>query len=276
MVITAKDVLLAPICLYQGRKVKRDTVRLPEPDGVRCGRISLEPVDNTGTSKNKQPLNLMIVGGSAAAGVGSQTQQQALAGKLIPALQRQFAIYTQFDEISWSLQATTGHTSSDILRQLYVLAMPSQPVDEMVLSVGINDTTANISPVQWRQQLEQIIAITKRKFGVRILIFSSLPPMAKMPALPAPLNGFIGAKALRLDEILQQVCAAHADVHYMATDFERMAEENSAGKPIDAAAMFASDGVHPSSITYGYWAQQLAEFITQLLGSTSKNYLQIN
>lgn len=263
----AKDVLLAPVYLYQGRKVKRDTVRLPEPEGERHGYIQLRDSTEMVANETTKTLSLMIVGDSAAAGVGSLTQQEALAGKLIPALQQQSVINAQFDTLDWSLQATTGHTSFDILRRLYVLPTPSQPVDIMVLSVGVNDTTSNVSTAKWQQQLEQIIAIAQRKFGVRELIFSSLPPMAQMPALPSPLNNFIGAKATRLDQVLQDVCANHSDVHYMAADFTLMAEKHANGVPIDSAAMFASDGFHPSSLTYGYWAQQLAELIAQLLDS---------
>ena len=266
---TAKNVLLAPIYIYQGRKVKRDTVRLPEPDGDRFGCIKLHS-DKDNVASDLPSLRLMIVGDSAAAGVGSQTQQQALAGQLIPALQKQMGIYTHFDEIMWSLQASTGHTSFDILRRLYILAAPSQPIDVMVISVGVNDTTANVSSAKWQQQLEDIIAIAQRKFGVRHLIFSSLPPMAKMPALPSPLSGFIGAKAASLDRILQQVCTQYNGVYYMAADFTQMAKENTYkdganGAPFDASVMFASDDFHPSSLTYGYWGQEVVEQIATLL-----------
>ncbi len=266
----AKDLFLAPIYLYQGLKVKRDTVRLPEPEGIRCGRVKIAAVSS---AQNRQPLSLMIVGDSAAAGVGSQTQQEALTGKLIPALQQQAlvneAFRTQFGELNWSVQATTGHTSFDILRRLYILPAPSLPVDVMMLSVGVNDTTANVSAAQWQQQLEEIVTIAQRKFGVRELIFARLPQMAQMPALPIPLNGFVGAKATKLDEILQLVCAEHDGVTYMATDFARMMNEHANGQPIDIAVMFASDGFHPSSLMYGYWAQQLAELITELLDTST-------
>ncbi|MDN3451984.1 MULTISPECIES: SGNH/GDSL hydrolase family protein [unclassified Psychrobacter] len=270
MATVARDVLLAPVYLYQGRRIKRDTVRLPEPHGERHGHVQLNHSANTlsaNTQKDavKKTLTVMIVGDSAAAGVGSQTQQEALAGKLIPILQQQSVIQTQFDELTWSLQATTGHTSFDILRRLYILPAPSQAVDIMVLSVGVNDTTANVSARKWQQQIEAIIAIAQRKFGVRELIFSSLPPMAQMPAIPAPLNNFVGAKASILDKILQKICAEHDSVTYMATDFPRMIEEHASGTPIDITVMFASDGFHPSSLMYGYWAQQLSELITQLL-----------
>ena len=267
----ARDVLFAPVYLYQGHKIKRDTVRLPEPNGERHGQVQLNNANssaaNTSKDNTQQTLNLMVVGDSAAAGVGSQTQQEALVGNLIPILTQQPIIQTTFHTLNWSLQATTGHTSFDILRRLYVLPAPSQPIDVMVLSVGVNDTTSNVSVHQWQQQIENIIAIAQRKFGVRELIFLSLPPMAQMPAIPAPLNNFVGAKASILDNTLQQICAAHDSVTYMATDFARMIDEHSNGTPIDIRVMFASDGFHPSSLMYGYWAQQLAELIVDLLDS---------
>ena len=260
----AKDVLLAPVYFHQGRRIKRDTVRLPEPDGERCGFVSLHPATD-GPASDKSTLKLMIVGDSAAAGVGSQTQQEALVGKLIPILTQQLSAHSSFNMLDWSLQATTGHTSFDILRRLYVLPAPNRPVDVMLLSVGVNDTTSNVAIDKWKQQIEDIIAIAQRKFGVKELIFLSLPPMADMPAIPAPLNNFVGAKALLLDQILQQVCATHAGVNYMATDFARMIKEHSNGSPIDIAVMFASDGFHPSSLMYGYWAQQVSERMLALL-----------
>ena len=271
----ARDVLLAPIYIHQGRKIKRETVRLPEPNGERHGQVQL---NDTALSEDKteQVLNLMIVGDSAAAGVGSQTQQEALVGRLIPILAQQNELCSSFDTLNWSLQATTGHTSFDILRRLYVLPAPSQPVDIMLLSVGVNDTTTKVPLDKWHQQIEDIIAIAQRKFGVRELIFLSLPPMADMPAIPAPLNQFVGAKALLLDQTLQQICAAHDGVNYMATDFARMIEEHSNGTPIDIAVMFASDGFHPSSLMYGYWAQQVAERITALLDTSTTKLVAEN
>lgn len=265
----AKDILLAPIYLYQGIKVKRDTVRLPEPEGERQGQMHLG-----NATQATRALHLMLVGDSAAAGVGSETQSDALIGQLIPALTLHEVVKARYGAIDWSLQATTGHTSFDILRRLYVLPVPAEPIDVMVLSVGVNDTTTNISKRKWRERIEAIIAIAQRKFGVTTLIFSSLPPMANMPALPAPLNGFIGAIATGLDDVLQDICAQHEGVHYMEADFARMAEayhsdKHGNGAPIDSTLMFASDGFHPSPITYRFWALQLAEMIDGLLNADS-------
>ena len=44
-----------------------------------------------------------------------------------------------------------------------------------------------------------------------------------------------------------------------------MIKEHSNGSPIDIRVMFASDGFHPSSLMYGYWAQQVSERMLALL-----------
>ena len=62
-------VLLAPVLVAQGIYVKRVTPRLSEPEGVRFGVFGAGP-----------KMKLLIVGDSAAVGVGAATQHQALSG----------------------------------------------------------------------------------------------------------------------------------------------------------------------------------------------------
>ncbi len=50
---------LAPLLLWQGRHVRRVTPRLPEAAGPRAG-----------TTGHGPPLRLLVLGDSAAAGVG--------------------------------------------------------------------------------------------------------------------------------------------------------------------------------------------------------------
>ena len=66
---------LSPLLLAQGVYVRRVTPRLPEAPGSRSG------VAGGGPS-----LKLLILGDSAAAGVGAASQDEALAGQLAVAL----------------------------------------------------------------------------------------------------------------------------------------------------------------------------------------------
>jgi hypothetical protein len=59
-------VLLAPVLAAQGMYVRRVTPSLSEPEGVRSGVFGAGP-----------KIKLLIVGDSAAAGLGAATQHQA-------------------------------------------------------------------------------------------------------------------------------------------------------------------------------------------------------
>ncbi|WP_230657833.1 SGNH/GDSL hydrolase family protein [Psychrobacter sp. I-STPA10] len=263
-----KDIALVPIYLYQGKKLQRSVVRLPEAEGERHGSTalssSLTETDSKQTeskqteSKQKDKLNLMIIGDSSAAGVGVDSQKEALMGQLLTALQKQ-PLSAQFSHIHWSLYATTGHTSFDILHRLYVLPLPTTAIDIMVIVVGVNDATKNVSTTLWQTQLQQIITIAQRKFKAKQIIFCSLPPMAQMPALPAPLNQFIAAKAARLDMLLQRVCQQSSAVNYFNFNLDEFINDK------DTTKWFAKDGFHPSGVTYTQWGQQLAQHINNML-----------
>lgn len=91
---------LAPLLLAQGCRVRRTTPRLPEAAGLRRGEEGAGP-----------GLRLLIVGDSAAAGVGVATQAQALSGRLLTSLVADF-------RVRWRLVAATGYTAQDVLDRL--------------------------------------------------------------------------------------------------------------------------------------------------------------
>ena len=248
------DMLFAPLYLLQARKLKQDTVRLPEAEGERGGVVTLNP------SSKKPNLSLMMVGDSSACGVGVTHQDEALIGQVLVNLQTDAGLSQQFAGIDWQLHATTGHTSFDVLRRLYVLPKPSDPIDVMVIVVGVNDVTISIPMDVWQNNLSKILAIAHRKFGVKHLFLTALPPMALFPALPKPLNAFVGKKSDVYDDALQTFCQNN-DVYYVSADFLTHAE--SLRQPI--ADGFASDGFHPNATAYALWGKHLAHIIATTL-----------
>ncbi|MEM8598518.1 MAG: SGNH/GDSL hydrolase family protein, partial [Bacteroidota bacterium] len=65
--LTLSKILLGPVLLAQGKRVRRVALKLPEPPG-----------DRESTVGNGPPLRLLVVGDSSAAGVGAETQDDAL------------------------------------------------------------------------------------------------------------------------------------------------------------------------------------------------------
>lgn len=252
---TWQHLLLSPLYLYQAKQVKKNTLRLDEPIGERYGTTAF--VD---ANPQQPPLKVLIIGDSAGVGVGVEHQDQAFLGQFVTGLSQDKALAQYYSHIDWQLEATTGYTSFDILRQLYV--MKAHAVNIVVISVGVNDTVMNVAVSQWQDNLQAMIAILKRKFCAKHILFVSIPPMQLMPALPSPLNSFMGRMAQRLDKVLQQVVkdiptAGNQHVHYLLANFEK------AG--LDKTTLFAKDGFHPSAFTYQNWAKNMVDFVTEIL-----------
>jgi lysophospholipase L1-like esterase len=224
-------VCLLPLLLVQARRVRRATPRLSEPAGPRSG------IDGSGPA-----LRVLIVGDSAAAGVGAATQEEALSGRLIAALRSSF-------RVSWTLSAQTGHTSSDLLDTLRAAA--AEPFDVVLVSIGVNDVTGRTASRTWVARQTLLIELFASKFAAGHVIFSGLPPMHAFPALPQPLRWYLGARARRLHELLRRIVATDSRCELLEVEF-----------PLTRAYM-APDGFHPGPAAYALWAHAAAQAIRQ-------------
>lgn len=225
-------VTLGPLLLLQGRYVRRVTPRLPEPPGERQGEVG-----------NGPQLRLLILGDSAAAGVGAATQAEALSGQLVAALSRQF-------RVQWRLTAKTGSTTLETLEHLR--GKPRETFDVVVTSLGVNDVTSNRSPAAWLQHKAQLLTLLQQEYGARLVLLSGLPPMHRFPALPQPLRWYLGSQARRYNAALAGLVESQPGC--------RLA---SVAAPAAGEGLIASDGFHPGPAFYRLWAESLAETIHQ-------------
>lgn len=229
MLYPVSTLLLLPFLLLQGRRVRRDTPRLPEPEGDRQGVVG-----------EGLPLRLLILGDSAAAGVGVQHQREALSGRLVDAL-------AKHHRVNWRLLAQTGRTSTDVLTAL--TEHPPEPFDVALVSVGVNDVTGRTGSRDWRANLRALSFQLRQRMGVRYILFTAVPPMGRFPALPQPLRWYLGLRADQLNAMLQTLCGPDDDCDLLAVPF-----------PLEANLM-ASDGFHPGHDAYALWGQHGAEQI---------------
>jgi len=221
-------VALAPIFILQGRYVRKVTPKLPEAAGNR------EHLIDTNAKR------LLILGDSAAAGVGVKHQKQALSGRLASQL-------SATEQLNWQLLATSGHTSQDLINQ--IKTMPTTHFDIAVISIGVNDVTKRTSTKRWQANIETIISLLTNKFCVKKIVLSAVPPMHLFPALPQPLRWWLGKGARMLNEIIENTAKQHHHVHYLAMSFPFKKE------------YMASDGFHPGAQAYTLWAQAIVELL---------------
>ena len=110
-----------PLLWLQGKWVRRTTPLLPEPSGDR----------ERGNYQDAK-LRILIAGDSAGAGVGVDTQEQALLGLLHSALEKKHSVYLE-------LNAMTGLTSGEVLERMK--GLNDSTFDVVIYSVGVNDVT---------------------------------------------------------------------------------------------------------------------------------------
>lgn len=234
MLLTVSKVTLGPILLAQGYYTRKITPVLPEPQGERQGRV--------GTG---QALKLLILGDSAAAGVGVDSQQEALSGQLLSLLAPHF-------DLHWQLQAKTGHKTQDLLDQL--MYCPQMQFDAVITSVGVNDVTSQVSPRLWLQQQERFLDLIQTRFLAPHVFITSVPPMHQFPALPQPLRWYIGSRAKAFNKNLKRLVAAKTYCTLLEADLSL------------SPSVMAIDGFHPGPAVYTRWAECVAGEIMRRFG----------
>ena len=220
---------MSPLLLAQGLYVRKVTPRLPEAAGARSGEVGAGP-----------ELRLLILGDSAAAGVGTDAQEHALSGQLARRLAGNY-------RLSWKLWAENGRTSDQSLALLE--QQPAESFDTVLISLGVNDVTSGLSLKKWLVLQDRLAGLLRGKFGARHIIFTPLPPMHHFPALPQPLRWVLGSRAKQFNQALSGFIANQPNCSLLAFDLPMQAE------------YIASDGFHPSAATYALWAQQAANAI---------------
>lgn len=228
---TLAKIMLGPLLLMQGVYTRRITPKLPEAEGER-----------EGLAGQGEALRLLILGDSAAAGVGASSQADALSGQLVSRLAKAY-------QVCWKLWAQSGLDSQTLLDRLEQHA--PEPFDVALLSIGVNDVTGRLTADQWIARQQQLMKVLADKFSVKLIVISPLAPMHLFPALPQPLRWYLGKRAARFNQRLAEL-AQHTDRCTLLTT--RLA-------PV--AGSMARDGFHPGPPIYSLWAEDAAQAIAR-------------
>jgi lysophospholipase L1-like esterase len=218
--------LMAPVLFCQGKYVRLVTPKLPEAAGSRRG-----------VSGRGVPLRLLFLGDSAAAGVGVETQDDALVGHTVRRLHDRFCV-------SWKLEAFTGATTRTIIERLKTVE--PEPFATVALSLGVNEVTHGRRVTTWLAELDELAHLLRKKFSAQRMIWSGVPSMHEFPALPQPLRWYLGSRASLLDCVLRTWVEAQKDCEFIAVPASGY------------GSMMAEDGFHPGPKVYELWGAAVA------------------
>lgn len=222
---------LLPLLIPQGLWAKWRTPRLDEAAGERSGVLG----------EGQQPLHLLILGDSAAAGVGVVHQEQALVGQFLQLFD--LKLY----QIHWQLHAKSGNTLIDLQNTLHQIA--AQPIDIVIISSGVNDILQQHSVTKWHHNYLQLHQHLQQHFGAPQVLFTQVPPLQHFTALPKTLGWYLGTCAKMFNQNLAQHATHLSNFHYVPVNLPTSRE------------YLANDGFHPSALSYTIWAKHIIQYL---------------
>ena len=219
-------ILLGPVLLPQARHARRTIPRLPD---------AAYPWD--GTIPGRDPVTILVLGDSTAAGVGAVTQDDALPGNLARRLSAEWERGAR-----WRAIGENGATSKDIVRR-YLAEASTQAYDFIFVSVGANDALKLRSRRAFRRNFRTILRRLRSVSPRALILVSSLPGFSQFDALPNPLRWALGLHSTSLEGVARRFAASEPGVLM------------SPPAPEYTPGFFASDGFHPSAQGYREWVE---------------------
>lgn len=233
---------LLPLMYFQGKKIRRNVVQLPEAKGTQ-GRST--PVVQNGK------LNVLLIGESTFAGVGVESHQMGFAGAFSDELSR-----SSSKEINWRVYARSGYTAKRVQYKI-LPKIEEDSADLILVGIGGNDAFKLSKPKKWRQDAHDLIHAIQEQFLDAPIVFCNLPPIKLFPAFTSTIKFVVG----NLVEILGEELAAVVDQYDQVYFNDEVITLNAWMKRFDIEGDtndFFSDGVHPSGLTYRTWGKEMA------------------
>lgn len=221
--------------------------------GKPLGEVALR-ADRTYKKKYGDPVELLILGDSIAAGLGADRPEHTLGGQLA----RRLAKRTR-RAVRLRTGACVGAETSMVRAQLAALP-PDYRADVAVIVVGGNDVTHRVRPSVSGRHLAEVIE--ELHAHATEVVVGTCPDLGALAAVPQPLRAMGGVAA-------RQLAATQRDV---ATRLGAYAV--SLGEVVgpffiaQPDAMFAIDRFHPSAAGYRRTAKALLPSVLAALGYT--------
>lgn len=211
--------------------------------GKPLGEESLDADRVWRRSLDGDPIDLLILGDSIAAGLGAERRKETLGGRLAKGLARRMR-----RPVRLHTAAIVGSESPDLPAQLDGLSADYRP-HVAVIVVGGNDVTHRLPPSLSAQHLHESIR-RLREAGAEIVV-GTCPDLGALRPVPQPLRRLASSMSRRLADI-QAETARHAGAE--PVDLRRAVGPMFFDEP---EAMFSLDRFHPSALGYRRTAEAL-------------------
>ncbi|MCS0498425.1 SGNH/GDSL hydrolase family protein [Protaetiibacter mangrovi] len=224
-------VLHGPRILAQKKKLEAAVERLPDAALPWEGKLA-----------GPDPLRLLVIGDSTAAGTGAATQDEALPGSLARELQARTG-----RGVIWRAVGENGADTAQFLERHLTDAL-ARPADLVFVSLGANDAIHARSARAFGRDLRLLLTTLSDRLPEARILMSNLPIFARFELLPDPLRSTLYRHSRNLERVARREIAR--DERWMITEQV---------PPPYGPGFFARDLFHPSSSGYADWARWTVE-----------------
>ncbi|HWM35057.1 MAG TPA: SGNH/GDSL hydrolase family protein [Pseudolysinimonas sp.] len=185
--------LLAPIVLAQGARLRRGVPHLPPA------------APPAGGSRAAGALRLLVLGDSTAVGTGVEQMSDGLAGQIARRIE---------EPVAWRVLGESGLRADEVLTR-HLDAALELPADRIVLLAGWNDALQLRSATAFGRDLHAIVAALDVANPTSRIVLVAPPRFGVFPVLPQPLRSALGAHVAGLS---REAAAVARELHVSLVD----------------------------------------------------------
>ncbi|WP_312855768.1 SGNH/GDSL hydrolase family protein [Nocardioides stalactiti] len=198
------------------------------------------------------PLHLVLLGDSIAAGLGAERRKDTLGARIARGVAKEL-----HRSVELRTAAVVGSESSALAGQIDRLPSSYRP-DVAVIVIGGNDVTHRVPVVDSVQHLEA--AITRLRARGAVVVVGTCPDLGALREVPQPLRA-LGSRMSRQLAAAQREAAIRAGAH--AVTLATVVGPFFITNPEE---MFSLDRFHPSALGYKRTAKALVPSVLAALG----------
>ncbi|WP_139977590.1 SGNH/GDSL hydrolase family protein [Nocardioides litoris] len=208
--------------------------------------------DRTWKASYGDPLDLVLLGDSIAAGLGAERRKDTLGGRLAKGLAKQTG-----RAVRLRTAAVVGAESSTLPDQIATLPGGYRPHVAVVV-VGGNDVTHRVPVAQAAGHLEDTVTALRERGAV--VVVGTCPDLGALRPVPQPLRA-LGSRASRQLAAAQTAATVRAGGHAVS-----LADVVGPFFITNPDEMFSLDRFHPSALGYRRTAAALLPSVLTALG----------
>jgi len=237
---------LLPVLYFQGKKLRKEVPELPEAQGIE-GFVS---------KREGATLKVLAIGESTMAGVGAKTHEEAFIGTLAKELAQKLNV-----NIHWKVYAKSGYTLKRVTHKI-LPQVEETNADLIVVGMGANNAFKLSSTSKWTKDVAELIKTIRVQFPKTPIAFINMPPIKDFPVFTSTMKFVMGNLVNLFGNELEKEVKNHDAVFFNSEklSFDNWTERFGYKKD---PALFFSDGVHPTVLTYQMWARDFSDFLVK-------------